>query len=131
MIISSSRLGNSHAIKDRRRGNELDLWILLLECLEESGEPILLVILEAGRAATQPVLVANLHIPDLPGTCVAENGGANATPVCGGVASEEFELIESALDGLVYAIFRELAAVESKATPDSENWSIMSVFAKF
>ena len=54
---------------------------------------------------------------------MAENGGANATPVCGSVAGEEFKLIECALDGLINARFRELASVESKATPNGENWT--------
>ena len=131
MVISSSRHGNCHAIEDGWRGNDLDLWILFLECLEESGEPIIDVVLKASSAASQPVFIANLDISNLPRACVAEDGGANSTPVCGGVTSEEFELVKSALDGLVNARFGEFTTIETKPAPNSEDWKMMLEFAVF
>lgn len=62
---------------------------------------------------------------------MAENRGANATPVGGSVAGEELQFIECASDGLVNARFRELAAVESKATPNGEDWTRMLGFTGF
>lgn len=131
MIIASNPLGNGHAIEYGWRGNELDLGILLLERLDESREAIFDVIFKASRAASQPVFIADFNISDLPWAFVPEDLGANATPVCGGVAGKELELVESALDGLVDARFGEFATVESKAAPDSQDWRMILAFACF
>lgn len=105
MIISSSGLGNGHAVEDGWRGDELNLGILLLEGLEESWEAVLFVIIEASSATSQPILIANLDVSNLPGACVAEDGGADTAPVCGSVASKKFHLVQSTLYGLIDAGF--------------------------
>jgi hypothetical protein len=95
--------------------------VLLLKGLLERREAVLLVRLEPCGPASEPVLVADLNILDVPRLGVAQ-GGADSTPLGGfGVARQELELVEGVLDRPSDLGLGEEVAVQGETSPDTKN----------
>lgn len=123
--VAGDPLRNHHVVKDRRGRNELDVGVLLLERLLEGREPVLLVRLETGGPAGEPVLVADLDILDVPRLRVTE-GGADSTPLGGfGIARQEFELVEGVLNSPADLRLGEEVTVQGKTSPDTKDCEVL------